>query len=49
MHLKNLYGSPDTMGNILNTPIEEDIFFLEEMEFKTKKLANGKARDIEGY
>jgi len=37
------------MGSILNTPIEEDIFSLEDVEFEIKKLTNGKARDIEGY
>jgi len=29
--------------------MEEDIFCLEDVEFKIKKLANGTTRDIEGY
>lgn len=37
------------MGAILNTPIKEDIFSLEDIEFGTNKLANGKTKDIEGY
>lgn len=39
----------DIMGKILNTHIEEDIFSLEYMEFKIKKLPNGNARDIKLY
>lgn len=49
IYIKNLYDSPNTMRNILNTPIKEDIFYLEDVEFEIKKLANGKARFIEGY
>lgn len=29
IYLKNVYDSLNTMGNIVNTPIEEDIFYLE--------------------
>ena len=42
-YLKMLYDSPDTMGTILNTPIKEDIFSLEDIETRINKLTNGKA------
>ena len=48
-YLKKLYDSPDTMGTILNAPIKDDIFSLEDIEFGINKLAKGKAKDIEGY
>lgn len=37
------------MGTILNTPIKDDTFSLEDVQFGINKLANGKDRDIEGY
>ena len=37
------------MGTTLNTPIMEDVFSLEDIESGINKLANGKAKDIEGY
>lgn len=49
IYLKKIYDSTYTMRNILNNPIEEDIFSLEYVDFKVKKLPNGKDRDIEGY
>ena len=37
------------MGTTLITPIKEDVFSLDDIESGTNKLANGKAKDIEGY
>ena len=37
------------MGTILNTPIKEDIFSLEDVESRINKLSNVKDKDIEGY
>jgi len=37
------------MDTILNTPIEEYVFSLEDVELGIKRLTNGKARDVEGY
>lgn len=37
------------MGIVLNTPIKDDIFSLEDIESGINKLANGKAKYIEGY
>ena len=48
-HLNSLYDSLHTTGNILNTPIKEDIFSLEDIECGINKLANGECKDIEGY
>lgn len=44
-----MYDSSDTIGTILNTPIKDDIFSLEDVEFWINKLASGKVKDIEGY
>ena len=30
-------------------PTKEEVFSLDDIEFGVKKLANGKAKDIEGY
>ena len=37
------------MGTTLITPIKEDVFSLDDIESGINKLANGKAKDIEGY
>ena len=31
------------------SPIKEDFFSLDDIEFRVKRLANGKAKEIEGY
>jgi len=49
IYLKTLYESPNSRATILNSPIEDDIFSLEDIEFGVKDLANGKSKDIEGY
>ena len=37
------------MDTILIVPTEDDVFSLDDVDFGVKKLANGKAKDIEGY
>jgi hypothetical protein len=37
------------MDTIPIVPIKEEDFYLDDMEFEVKRLANGKAKDIEGY
>jgi hypothetical protein len=36
----------DTIPIVL---IEDDFFYLDDIEFKAKQLENGKGKDIEGY
>jgi len=48
-YIKKLYDSMDTMDTILNTPIKDDIFSLEDIESRINKLTNGKAKYIEGH
>ena len=37
------------MDTIPIVPTKEEVFSLDDIEFKVKRLANGKAKDIEGY
>jgi hypothetical protein len=37
------------MDTIPIVPTKEDFFSLDDIEFEVKWLANGKAKDIEGY
>ena len=37
------------MDTIIIVPTKEEVFYLVDIEFGVKKLANGKAKDIEGY
>jgi hypothetical protein len=37
------------MDTIPIVPTKEYVFSLDDIEFGVKKLANGKAKDIEGY
>jgi hypothetical protein len=48
-YLKSLYEFPNAMGTIPIVPTKEEVFSLDDIEFKIKRLANGKAEDIEGY
>jgi hypothetical protein len=48
-YLKSLYEFPISMATILIAPTENEVFSLDDIEFKVKRLANGKSRDIEGY
>jgi hypothetical protein len=48
-YLKSLYEFPNAMDTILIIPTEDAAFSLDDIEFVVKRLANGKAKDIEGY
>ena len=48
-YLKKMYDYPYTMGTTLITPIKGDVFSLDGIESGINKIANGKAKDIEGY
>ena len=48
-YLKSLYKFPNAMDTILVVPTKEEIFSLDDIEFRVKRLTNGKAKDIEGY
>ena len=48
-YLKMLYESSDTRDNIQTLLTTEEVFSLEDIYFRVKCLANGKAKDIEGY
>jgi hypothetical protein len=37
------------MDTILIVPTKDEVFSLDDIEFGVKRLANGKAKDIEGY
>jgi hypothetical protein len=39
----------NAMDTIPIVPTKEEVFSLDDIEFWVKKLANGKAKDIEGY
>jgi hypothetical protein len=48
-YLKSLYEFPNAMDIIPIVPTKEEVFSLDDIEFGVKRLANGKAKDIEGY
>jgi hypothetical protein len=48
-YLKSIYEFPNAMDTISIVPIKEEVFSLDDIEFGVKRLANGKAKDIEGY
>jgi hypothetical protein len=48
-YLKSLYEFPNSMDTIPIVPTEDAVFSLDDIEFGVKQLANGKAKDIEGY
>jgi hypothetical protein len=37
------------MDTIPIVPTKKEVFSLDDIEFRVKRLANGKAKDIEGY
>jgi hypothetical protein len=37
------------MDTIPIVPTEDEVFSLDDIEFRVKRLANGKDKDIEGY
>ena len=48
-YLKNLYESPNFIDKFETLPTAEEVISLEDIDFWVKRLANGKAKDIEGY
>ena len=48
-YLKTLYESLDTRDTIQTLLTTKEVFLLEDIDFGVKCLANGKAKDIEGY
>jgi hypothetical protein len=48
-YLRILYVFPNAMDTILIVPTKGEVFSLDDIEFGVKQLANGKAKDIEGY
>ena len=48
-YLKILYKFPNSMDTIPIIPTKEEVLSLDDIEFGVKRLANGKAKDIEGY
>jgi hypothetical protein len=48
-YLKSLYEFPNAMDAIPILTTKEEVFSLDDIEFEVKWLANGKAKDIEGY
>ena len=48
-YLKNIYESPNGIYNFETFLTTEEVFSLEDIYFGVKRLANGKAKDIEGY
>jgi hypothetical protein len=37
------------MDTIPNLPTKEEVFSIEDIESRVKRLANGKSKEIEGY
>jgi hypothetical protein len=48
-YFKILYELPNFMDTIHIVPIEDEFFYLDDIDFRVKRLAKGKAKDIEGY
>ena len=48
-YLKKIYESPNIKDNIQTFFTKKEVFSLEDIDFGVKHLANGKAKDIEGY
>ena len=48
-YLKKLYESPNVMDNLETLLTTKEVFSLEDIKFGVNRLANGKAKDIEGY
>ena len=47
--LKKIYESPNVVDNFETLLATEEVFSLEDIDFRVKRLENGKAKDIEGY
>ena len=48
-YIKNIYESPNVIDNFETLLTTKEVFSLEDIDFGVKRLANGKAKDIEGY
>ena len=48
-YLQKLYDSPNVIDNFETLLATKEVFSLEDIDFGVKRLANGKAKDIEGY
>jgi hypothetical protein len=48
-YLKILYEFPNSMDTIHIVPTKDEVFSLEDIEFRVKRLANGRAKDNEDY
>ena len=48
-YLKKIYDSSNVIDNFETLLTTEEVFSLKEIDFGVKRLANGKAKDIEGY
>ena len=48
-YLKKIYESPNIRDNIQTLLTMKEVLSLEDIDFVVKRLANGKAKDIEGY
>ena len=46
-YLKKLYESPNVINNFETLLTMVEVFSLEDIDFGVKRLANGKAKDIE--
>jgi len=48
-HHQHEHDFINTMDTILNSPIVDDIFSFEDIDFRVKKLIICKVKDFEGY
>ena len=48
-YIKNIYESPNVIDNFETLLTTVEVFSLEDIDFGVNRLANGKAKDIEGY
>jgi hypothetical protein len=48
-YLKSIYEFPNAMDTIPIVPTNEEVSSLDDIELWVKRLANGKAKYIEGY
>ena len=47
--LKILYEFHNAIDTIRIVSTEDEVYSLDDIDFRVKQLANGKAKDIEGY
>ena len=48
-YLKSIFEFPNAMYTIPIVLAGDEVFSLDDIEVRVKRLANGKAKDIEGY